>query len=73
MNFNGHPSYIKIAPKPFHEASHYKTKDLENSGATKTGVLHMACFKMENAFYVASFHENAFFFSRDVKGASIFP
>ena len=68
MNANGHPSCIKMAPKPFFEASHSNTKVMEKPSTTNIGMLHMAFFKMENAFSTTSLHENAFFLSRDGKG-----
>ena len=43
-----------MATKPFPQASNSNTKVLEKLGVAKIGVLHMACFKIENAFYVAS-------------------
>lgn len=73
MNTSGNSSYIKMTPKPIHEASHSNTKDLEKLGMAKTGVLHMAFFKVETAFFVASFHENEFLFSSVVKGVEILP
>ena len=73
MNSSGRPSCIKMGPKLFPKASHSNAKVLEKSGMTKIGVLHMACFKMEKAFSISTFHEMEFFLSRFVKGAEILP
>ena len=59
VNAKGHPYYIKIAPKPFLEASHSNAKILVKSSMVKTRVLHITCFKSAYVFSTTSFHIKA--------------
>jgi hypothetical protein len=56
--------------KPF---KHITLKFLVKLGTTKTRVVHMESFKLENTYYVASFHTKEFLLSRVVNGEKINP
>ena len=48
----GNPYYLKIAPKPFMEASHSNTKVSVKSRIIKAIIVHMICFKIAKDFFM---------------------
>jgi hypothetical protein len=49
VNANGHPSCFNTAPSSLYVVSHLKTKIIVKLSTAKTGVVHMASFKVEKA------------------------
>ena len=73
VNAMGCSSWRRTTPSPLSQASLSIVKGLEKLGIARIGVVHIACFRFLNAHSVAGVHAKASFFSRVVKGATIFP
>lgn len=67
------PFFIRMAPMPFPEASHSIINVFLKYGVARTGALHIASLSCSKALVASGVQENASFFSKFVKGATIRP
>jgi len=64
---------MRIAPKPWEEASHSTVNGLVKSGMERMGAEVTAALSAVNAAAAASFQENPSFLRRAVSGAATVP
>ena len=66
-------SCISTTPIPFPEASHSTIKVFVKYGVNKIGALHMASLICWKTWVSSRVQENASFFNKNVRGATILP